>query len=206
MGMATKKIIVVPCMVIKRLKTCGDTRWLFGTTSCSRMTVAMEPATSRKRMPLTMYMMPSRLWSTVTTHPCRRVTSDGASATGSAAGTVRSRTPMRSAQRRQVGDHLVELGLCELHRRHERARLEPVRVLHPCAQAREIVLGRTRPDRLAAHEMRQVGSEGAVGVGAPHRVAADAGGGLEHPATGLGLGIARRRLALRLHPALEVVG
>src|SRR5262249_51365046 len=40
----------------------------------------------------------------------------------------------------------------------------------------------------------------------PARVAADAGGGFEHQATGLGLGIARRGLALRLHPPLEVVG
>src|SRR5262249_6281383 len=183
MGTATKKIIVVPCMVSRRLKTCGGTRGLFGTTSCSRMTVAIEPATSRKRMPLTMYMMPSRLWSTVTTQPCRRVTSDGASATGSAAGTVRSRTPMRSAQRRQVGDHLVELGLRELHRRHEHSRLEAVRILHPVAQVREIVLRSARPDRLAAHEMRQVRSEGAAGAGGPHPGAAERGGGPEQPCT-----------------------
>src|SRR5262249_55827836 len=203
MGTATKKIIVVPCIVIRRLKTCGGTRWLFGTTSCSRMTVAIEPATSRKRMPLTMYMMPSRLWSTVTTHPCRRVTSDGASATGSAAGTVRSRTPMRSAQRRQVGDHLVELGLRELHRRHEHPRLEAVRILHPVAQVREIVLRRARSDRLAAHEVRQVGSQGAAGAGAPPRVAADAGGGPRHPATGSGPRVAGPRLGPRPPPPPE---
>src|SRR5262249_46829462 len=157
MGMATKKIIVVPCMVIRRLKTCGDTRWLFGTTSCSRMTVAIEPATSRKRMPLTMYMMPSRLWSTVTTHPCRRGEGGGGDGSGGGKGGVED--THRSVQGGRVGAPLVELGLRELHRRHERPRLEPVRILHPCAQAREIVRGRPRPDRLAAHEMRQVGSE-----------------------------------------------
>src|SRR5262249_38706858 len=155
MGMATKKIIVVPCMVIRRLKTCGDTRWLFGTTSCSRMTVAIEPATSRKRMPLTMYMIPSRLWSIVTTQPCRRVTSDGASATGSAAGTVRSRTPMRSPQRRQVGDHLVELGLRELHRRHEHPRLEAGPVPPPGPPGPGIALPRAPPPRPPAPEVGQ---------------------------------------------------
>src|SRR5262249_23073070 len=194
MGMATKKIIVVPCMVMRRLKTCGGTRWLFGTTSCSRMTVAIEPATSRKRMPLTMYMMPSRLWSTVTTHPCRRVTRDGASATRPAAGNGRVGAAQATTAPRPARDPPGARG-----RRGRRGGRGPagwgaVGSLPRAARFREFVRRRARPDRLAAHEMRQVGPEGAAGAGAPHRVAADAGGGLEHLATRLGPGIACRGL------------
>ena len=99
MGTATKKIIVVPCMVMRRLKTSGGTSEFCGTTSWSRMTNAITPATRKKRMPATTYMMPSRLWSTVVTQPWRRVAIGVASGTGSAATSPRSITPMRSLLR-----------------------------------------------------------------------------------------------------------
>src|SRR6266404_7168087 len=73
--MATKKIIVVPCIVNMRLKTSGDTKSLCAVTSCTRMTVASMPPITRHASAYTMYMMPSRLWSTVVTHSCSRVTS-----------------------------------------------------------------------------------------------------------------------------------
>ncbi len=44
--MATKKIIVVPCMVNMRLKTWGETKSLCGNMSCTRMTSASHPATT----------------------------------------------------------------------------------------------------------------------------------------------------------------
>ena len=45
--MATKKIIVVPCIVNRRLKTCGETKWLCGTMSWMRMIVASIPPITR---------------------------------------------------------------------------------------------------------------------------------------------------------------
>ena len=46
--MATKKIIVVPCIVNIRLKTCGDTKSLCGYISWMRMISASMPAMTRK--------------------------------------------------------------------------------------------------------------------------------------------------------------
>jgi hypothetical protein len=50
-GMATKKIIVVPCMVNIWLNTCGETKPLCGRANCSRMTIASIPPMIRKRIP-----------------------------------------------------------------------------------------------------------------------------------------------------------
>ena len=46
--MATKKTMVVPCMVNMRLKTCGETKSLCGCISWMRMMMASTPATTRK--------------------------------------------------------------------------------------------------------------------------------------------------------------
>ncbi len=42
--MPTKKTIVVPCIVNSRLKTCGDTKSLWGTASWMRMIVRLDAA------------------------------------------------------------------------------------------------------------------------------------------------------------------
>ena len=46
--MATKKIMVVPCIVNIRLKTCGETKSLCGPMSWIRMMVASTPADHQK--------------------------------------------------------------------------------------------------------------------------------------------------------------
>ena len=46
-GIAKKKIMVVPCIVNIRLKTCGETKLLSGRMSCIRMMVASMPPNSR---------------------------------------------------------------------------------------------------------------------------------------------------------------
>ncbi len=46
--MATKKIIVVPCIVNIRLKTWGETKSLCGRISWMRMMVASIPPITRK--------------------------------------------------------------------------------------------------------------------------------------------------------------
>ena len=47
--MATKKIIVVPCIVNIRLKTCGDTKSLCGYISWMRMISRFDPGDARER-------------------------------------------------------------------------------------------------------------------------------------------------------------
>ena len=83
-GMPTRNTIVVPCIVNRRLKTCGDNTVLFGTASWSRISDASKPATKKKNSPEPMYMTPSRLWSTVTTHSCSSSMNDSRSAAGRA--------------------------------------------------------------------------------------------------------------------------
>src|SRR5262249_30415195 len=87
----------------------------------------------------TTYMMPSRLWSTVTTHSCRmpRTPDEPAVvAPPSVAGTLvgTDATLIASPQRHEIRDELVELSLVELHGRHEGARLERGGVFHPGAK------------------------------------------------------------------------
>jgi hypothetical protein len=48
-GIAKKKIIVVPCIVNSRLKTCGDTKSLCGYINWIRIRSASTPATTRNR-------------------------------------------------------------------------------------------------------------------------------------------------------------
>ena len=45
--MATKKIMVVPCIVNMRLKTCGETKSLCGRISWIRMMIASIPPMTR---------------------------------------------------------------------------------------------------------------------------------------------------------------
>ncbi len=51
MGMAAKKIMVVPCMVNMRLNVCGETRWLLANANWARMIAASMPPITRNRMP-----------------------------------------------------------------------------------------------------------------------------------------------------------
>src|SRR5215472_17005731 len=68
--MATKKIIVVPCMVNIRLNTSGETKTACGTANWTRMITASRPAMTRNTSAYTMYIRPSFLWSTVISHSC----------------------------------------------------------------------------------------------------------------------------------------
>src|SRR5262245_3335313 len=131
--MPTKNTIVVPCSVISWLKSCGETRRFPGTTSWRRIRLASRPATTKKRSPEAMYMSPRRLWSTLTIHSCSSAGMGLRPARVGAAARVGSIDAMRSslAQRQQVVDERVELPSGQLHRRHERARLDGVRVLDP---------------------------------------------------------------------------
>ena len=59
--MAKKKIIVVPCIVNIRLKTCGDMKSLCGYINWMRMISASIPASARKSSAEMTYMIPIRL-------------------------------------------------------------------------------------------------------------------------------------------------
>ena len=60
--MATKKIIVVPCMVNMRLNTCGETKSIVRTNQLDAHDRRFNPADHQENQTHTaMYRMPSRL-------------------------------------------------------------------------------------------------------------------------------------------------
>src|SRR5438128_8182909 len=177
-GIPTRKTIVVPCSVNRRLNVSAGTSVRPGHASCRRMSDASTPPITRKMRPVTTYMMPRRLWSTVTTQSCSvarkpegldvSMTSSGAE---SGAGT--GVAAMALAQRHEVREQLVELGLVELHCRHEGPDLERARVLHPGSKIFPRVAHGTRAERRAAHQMRQVRAEHTVSRRPADAVAVD---------------------------------
>src|SRR5438132_8192767 len=136
--MPTRKTIVVPCTVNRRLKTCGETTAFPAMASCQRMTPASRPAIRKNARPATTYMTPRRLWSTVTTHSWRRASPPVLTVAGAGVAIGGVRTLMAvcppSAKRDEVGDELVQLIIGELHRRHERAGFQRGGVVPPGAQ------------------------------------------------------------------------
>src|SRR5467141_5567 len=165
--MPTRKIIVVPCMVKSRLKTCGETKVLPAAASCQRITPASRPAIRKNARPATTYMTPRRLWSTVTTHswsfvstPARSTSMSGASIRGA---TMLMVVVPSSAKRPEIGHQLIQLALRKLHRRHERTGLQRGGIVHPRAQILRRVGHHSRPEGRAAHHVREVGAEHAVG-------------------------------------------
>src|SRR5881296_3169705 len=167
MGMPTRKTIVVPWSVNRRLNVSAGTSVRPDCASCRRMRNASTPPITRKTRPVTTYMMPRRLWSTVTTQSCRvAARPDGLEASMMSCGVERGAgtgaVAMVSAQRHEIREQLVELSVVELHPRHEGAGLERARVLHPGAKIRRRVAGGARAERRAAHQMRQVRAEHAV--------------------------------------------
>src|SRR6059058_3094475 len=176
-GIPTRKTIVVPCKVNRRLNVSAGTSVRPGQASCRRMSEASIPPITRKTRPVATYMMPRRLWSTVTTQSCSAAASPegldvSTASTGAGAGT--GIVAMASAQGHEIRDQLVELGVVELHRRHQCPDLERARVLHPGSKIFPRVAHGTRAERRAAHQMRQVRAEHAVSRRPADAVAVDA--------------------------------
>src|SRR5262245_41914768 len=93
----------------------------------------------KKTRPVATYRMPSRLWSTVTTHswrrsrtPLRAAVSSGLAMLGDSTLTVAS--PGGLVEGRQIRGDRVQLIARELHRRHAGAHLDGLRIVHPRAQ------------------------------------------------------------------------
>src|SRR5215468_6318463 len=149
-GIATKKIIVVPCIVNSSLKTSGGTTLAWAFISCSRMTVASRPPMTRKPRAITMYMMPRRLWSTVVTQAWARSSHvfSGASAVRTMDSVV-IRKFLASAKRHEVVGDRVELGIVEGDGRHQRPGLEGIGALDPGAEVVAVVGDDPRGERVA---------------------------------------------------------
>src|SRR5437867_6756541 len=207
MGMPTRNTMVVPCMVKSRLKVCGGTTWSPGQASCTRIMVASEPAMTKKTSPVSTYMMPRRLWSTVTTQSwswSRRARGTPASSGRVAVG-ERTLIARSSLEGDKIRGERIEVPTRELHGGHEGAVLEGGRIVHPRLEVLVSVAGRPRPDRPPGHQVRQVGTEHAVGRGAADSMAVDAGeGGKELPARA-GRRVVTSRGLLGGDPALELV-
>src|SRR4029077_21015074 len=177
MGIPTRNTMVVPCMVKSWLKVAGGTMWRPDQASCTRIADASRPATARNTSPLTTYMTPRRLWSTVTTQSWSTA-SHGRCAPAPrpdaivSASTLMSSLP--SPQGQKVSGHLVQVFARQLHGRHERTRLQGCRIVDPGSNILRRVLDHSGADGRPAHQMSQVGPEQAVGRGPAHRVAIDA--------------------------------
>src|SRR4030095_177400 len=208
MGTPTRNTIVVPCTVNRRLKTCGETTVFPAAASCHRMTLASRPAIRKNARPEPTYMIPRRLWSTVTTQSWSRVSRPVASRSASRAVIGGATTLMVGgllAKSREVGDQLIELITGEVHRRHAGARLQHARILHPGPQRLGRIGRHSGPDRRAAHQMGEIWSEDAVRRRALDRVAADARDGREDVTPRPALGSISRCGSLRCNPLIELV-
>src|ERR1700749_888415 len=128
-----------------------------------------------------MYMMPSFLWSTVTTHSCTRsshvpwISPGGVRSTALPMGRVESaitkkllscRGPVSGLlQAFEVRDDLVDLGTAQLHGGHETSRLYIIGILDPKLQVGSSIVSCTRGERIATREVSQIRSEFSVGGG-----------------------------------------
>src|SRR6266851_5206666 len=177
MGIPTRNTMVVPCMVKSWLNVPGGTTWRPDQASWRRIADASSPATTRNTSPLTTYMTPSRLLSTVTTHSWSTASNGRCAPAPRLDAIVSASTLMRflpSPQGQEVSGHFVQVVARELHGRHERARLQGCRIVDPGSNILRRVLNHSGADGPPAHQMSQVGAEHAVGRGPPDRVAVDA--------------------------------
>src|SRR5215470_14207484 len=175
--MPTRNTMVVPCIVKNRLNVSGGTTWRPDHASWRRIIEASRPAITRKTSPVATYMIPRRLWSTVTTHSWSSA-SKGGRATAPALITAFGITLMEmilSAQRQEVRGHLVHVLSRELHGRHQSARLDGRGIHDPVSKRLRSVLDHSGADRRPAHQVRKVWTEHAVGRGPTNGVTADAG-------------------------------
>src|SRR5215472_13705118 len=177
MGMPKRNTMVVPCMVKSRLKVSGGTMCRPGHASWRRIRVASNPATTTNISAVTTYMMPSRLWSTVTTQSWSwsRTVRGAAPASGPVSSLESTLMSVTSLESDQVRGERLQLLARDFHGGHERSPLQGSGIVHPRVQVLARVAGRACPDGEAGHEVRQVRPKHAVGRRAPHGVAVDAG-------------------------------
>ena len=71
-GTTTRKIIVVPCIVSTSLYEFFVRSASCGAASCARMSTARMPPSTKKNSAVRMYMIPMRLWSSVTSQLATR--------------------------------------------------------------------------------------------------------------------------------------
>ena len=102
-------------------------------------------------------------------------------------------------------DELVELGVVELHRRHECPGLERARVLDPGAKVLRGVARGAGAERGAAHQVGQVGAEHAVAVRSLDVMAVDARQRREQLAARGHRPLLHRRTLLRRDPRPELI-
>src|SRR2546427_5188853 len=174
--MPTRNTMVVPCTVNSRLKTCGETIVLPAAASCQRITAASRPAIKRNARPETTYMMPRRLWSTVTTHSWSRVSRPAGSRSASRAaigGQRRSCPPPSSAKRHEERQELIQLVVRELHRGHACARLQRGGMVDAPPPILQRVRRHPRPARRPAYPVGPIRSQDGVRRRTPHRLAVD---------------------------------
>src|SRR5262249_9092990 len=133
MGMPNRNTMVVPCMVKSRLKVSGGTMCRPDHASCSRIKVASKPATTTNISAVRTYMMPRRLWSTVTTQSCSSSRSVRGDALASGPVIDREITLMilASLESDQIGGECLQLLARDFHGRHERSELQCGGILHP---------------------------------------------------------------------------
>src|SRR5215813_8332948 len=207
MGMPTRNTMVVPCMVKSRLKVSGGTMCRPGHASCSRIMLASMPAMTKKSRPTVTYMIPRRLWSTVTTQSWSwsRTVRGTVLASGPIISLESTLMSVTSLESDQIRGERLQLLARDFHGGHERASLQGGGIFHPRVQVLARVTGCPRPDGPAGHEVRQVGPEHPVGRRAAHGVAVDARQRGEELPPALRRRVVPRGSPLGGDPALELV-
>src|SRR5215831_20127915 len=133
MGIPNRNTMVVPCMVKRRLKVSGGTMCRPDHASCRRIRVASNPATTTNSSAVRTYMMPRRLWSTVTTQSWSSSSSVRGDALASGPVIDRDTTLMivASLEGVQLRGERFQLLARDFHGRHERSELQCGVILHP---------------------------------------------------------------------------
>ena len=165
--MATKKIMVVPCMVNMRLKTCGETKLLcemhqldanderFDSADHEKQQSVenvenAEPLVIDRGHPLVKRRRPMACSSICT--PGIVIAFDDI---------VGLQLPL--AKRLHITHDRIQIRVAQFHGRHQRAGFDRVWVLNPEAKIFGRILGCTGSDRGAAHQVRQIRAEASVG-------------------------------------------
>src|SRR5579859_8244065 len=205
--MTTRKIMVVPCTVKTASYPAGSRNVFRGTASCTRISSASTPPSTKKPRLVSRYRSPMSLWSTVVTHRNNPVGLNPSTAgAGNGEATLATQHSSHLLQTLEIVDQRGQVGGGEiLEGGHQHPGLQGLRVPNPLREVRRGVVDDAGADRRAAGEVGEIGADCPRGARqATNRVAGHAG--VLHKNLLTPRASRNHRLALRRHPGGERIG